>query len=358
MTMQAARLVAVGEPLRVESVPVPSPGAGEILVAVHGCGLCGTDLHLAVDGDLPTTRLPITLGHEPAGIVVDANRHPSLRAGDRVGLLPAASCGECRWCATGRGALCDRVEVYGMARDGALAELIAVPAHSAVALPDGVPFDIGAIATDAVATPFHALRCRGRLSEGETVAVLGCGGIGSHAIQIARLLGAGRIVAVDVEPAALARAERLGADAVVDARQADAAREIRARAGGGLDIALECVGRPETVEQALRCLGKGGRAVLVGVGHERPSLPPLHAFVGREQAVVASYGAHRSDLEEVYALVASGRLDLSGSVSARYPLAEAPAAMERLARREGDIVRIVVEPTPASGTRVDAVTGL
>lgn len=345
--MLAARLVAVGEPLRVESVPVPSPRAGEILVAVHCCGLCGTDLHLAVDGDLPTARMPITLGHEPAGVVADANEHPSLRAGDRVGLLPAASCGTCRWCATGRDALCDQAEVYGMTRDGALAEYMSVPAHSAVALPDEVPFDVGAIATDAVATPFHALRCRGRLSEGETVAVFGCGGIGSHAILLAQLLGAGRIVAVDTEPAALARAERLGADALVDARHEDVAREVRARAGGGLDLALECVGRSETVEQALRCLGKGGRAVLVGVGPARPSFPPLHAFVGREQAVVASYGAHRSDLEEVYALVASGRLDLSGSVSARYPLTEAPAALERLARREGDVVRVVVEPARA-----------
>ncbi len=344
-TMLAARLVAAGEPLRVEPVPVPAPGPGEILVAVHGCGLCGTDLHLAVDGDLPTKRTPITLGHEPAGVVADPGAHPLLRAGDRVGLLPAASCGACRWCLTGREALCDAAEVYGMDRDGALAEYIAVPGRAVVALPDEVPFDVAAIATDAVATPFHALRCRGRLQAGETVAVFGCGGIGTHAILLARLMGAGRIVAVDAEPAALARAERIGADAVVDARQDDLAREVRARAGGGLDLALECVGRPETVADAVRCLGKGGRAVLVGVGPGRPALPPLHAFVGREQAVLASYGAHRGDLEDVYALVASGRLDLSGSVSARYPLTAADDALQHLARREGDVVRIVVQPT-------------
>lgn len=349
-TMTAARLHRAGAPLVVEAVPVPVPAPGEVLVAVRACGLCGTDLHLAVEGDLSPVYAPITLGHEPAGVVADANDDPHLRAGDRVGLLPAASCGACRWCRAGREALCDAAEVYGMQRDGALADYVAVPARSVVGLPEEVPFDVGAIATDAVATPFHALRCRGELRAGERVGVFGCGGIGTHAIMLARALGAGRIVAVDAEPAALARAERLGADAVVDAREEDVAREVRARSDGGLDLALECVGRPETVEQAVRSLAKGGRAVLVGVGPGRPALPALHAFVGREQSVLASYGAHRGDLEEVYALVAAGRLDLSTSISARYPLADADAALQRLARREGDVVRIVVEPGPGSGS--------
>lgn len=343
-TMTAARLVRAGDPLVLESVPVPQPAPGEILVAVRACGLCGTDLHLAVEGDLVPSHVPITLGHEPAGVVADANGDPLLRVGERVGLLPAASCGACRWCLAGREALCDAAEVYGMQRDGALADYIAVPAHSVVRLPEEVPFDVGAIATDAVATPLHALRCRGRLDAGETVGVFGCGGIGTHAILLARALGAGRIVAVDAEPAALARAQRLGADAVVDAREDDVAREVRARSGGGLDLALECVGRPETVELAVRSLARGGRAVLVGVGPGRPLLPALHAFVGREQSLLASYGAHRADLEEVYALVAAGRLDLSASISLRYPLVQADAALQRLARREGDVVRIVVEP--------------
>lgn len=345
--MLAARFERVGEPLRLESLAIPTPAEGEVLVAVRACGLCGTDLHIAVDGDLAPSRVPITLGHEPAGVVADANGDAELRVGDRVGLLPAASCGACRFCRDGREPLCDSAQVYGMDRDGALAEYIAVPARATVALPDEVPFEIGAIATDAVATPFHALRCRGRLRPGETVGVFGCGGIGTHAILLARLLGAGRIVAVDTEPAALERALVLGADAIVDARADEAAREVRARAGGGLDLALECVGLAAATEQALRSLAKGGRAVLVGVGPSRPALPSLYAFVGREQAVLASYGAHRADLEEVYALAAGGRLDLSGSISARYPLAEAPSAFARLARREGDVIRLVVEPGAA-----------
>lgn len=339
-TMLAARLVRPGEPLRIDALPVPEPAPDEVLVRVHACGLCGTDLHLAVAGDLPVERLPITLGHEAAGVVAALGRDVrGWREGDRVSFFPAAVCGACRFCRAGRESLCDGSKVYGMARDGALAEYVAVPARTLVALPPGIPFDVGAIVTDGVATPFHALRARGRLRAGETVGVFGCGGLGTHAILLARLMGAARIVAVDVDPAALERARRLGADLALDA-----SRDDLPRAGGGLDLAIECVGRPESVQMAVRCLGKGGRLVVVGVGPGRPTLPPLAAFVGREQAIMGSFGMDRADIEDLYALVAAGRLDLSASVSARYPLAEADAALRRLASKEGGVVRVVVEP--------------
>ncbi|MBI5529442.1 MAG: zinc-binding dehydrogenase [Deltaproteobacteria bacterium] len=343
-TMLAARLVCAGEPLRIEEIPVPEPGPDEVLVEVRACGLCGTDLHLAVAGDLPVERTPITLGHEAAGVVAAKGRDAAtVREGDRVALFPAASCGACRFCVAGRESLCDRSKVYGMARDGALAEYVAAPARSVIPLPDAIPFDIGAVATDGVATPFHALRTRGALRAGETVGVFGCGGLGTHAVQIARLMGAACVVAVDTDPAALVRASALGADLALDPREADVAREVRRRLGG-LDLALECVGAAETVALAVRCLGKGGRAVVVGVGPARPELPPLASFVGREQAVLGSFGMDRRDIEDLYRLVAAGRLDLSASISARYPLAQADAALRRLAGRDGGVVRVVVEP--------------
>ncbi|MBI4728994.1 MAG: zinc-binding dehydrogenase [Acidobacteria bacterium] len=343
-TMRAARLHRPGEPLRVEEVEVPEPAEGEVLVEVRACGLCGTDLHLAVQGDLPVARTPITLGHEAAGVVARVGRGVrSPVEGDRVALFPAASCGECRFCRAGRESLCDRSKVYGMARDGALADYVAVPARSLVPLPATVPFDIGAIVTDGVATPFRALRARGRLRAGETVGVFGCGGLGTHAVQLARMMGAASVVAVDVDPRALERAARLGADLALSPGETDVAGEVRERLGG-LDLALELVGRPETVELALRCTGKCGRTVLVGVGPGRPSLPPLAAFVGREQSVLGSFGMDRADIEDLYRLVEAGRLDLSGSISAKYSLEEADAALRRLAGKEGGIVRVVVEP--------------
>jgi len=342
-SMKAARLIRPGQPLQIDEVAIPEPGADEVLIAVHACGLCGTDLHLAVEGSLPVERVPITLGHEAAGIIgAVGSGVRGWHEGDRVAFVPSASCGECRFCRVGRDSLCDASKVYGMARDGALADYVTVPARALVALPSAIPFDIGAIVTDAVATPFHALRARGQLRAGERVGVFGCGGLGSHAIQLAKMMGAAFVVAVDVDAAARERARRLGADLVVDAAD-DVPRAIR-KATGGLDLALEMVGIPQTVELAVRCLGKGGRAVIVGVGPGRPTLPMLAAFVGKEQAIVGSFGMDRVDIEDLYALVAGGRLDLSGSVTARYALSDADAALQHLGRKEGGVVRIVVEP--------------
>ncbi len=345
-TMQAARLVKPGQPLRVEEVPVPEPASDEVLVKVHACGLCGTDLHLAVYGDIPVERTPITLGHEAAGVVARLGSAVSdIQEGDRVALFPAASCGTCRFCMTGRDSLCDVSKVYGMARDGALAEYVAAPVRSVLTLPAGVPFDLGAVVTDGVATPFHALRARGQLRAGETVGVFGCGGLGTHAIILARMMGAARIVAVDVDPRALRRAEALGADLTLNPKEVETHKEIRKWLGRtGVDLALEFVGLPETVEMALRCLDKTGRAVIVGVGPARASLPPLAAFVGREQSVIGSFGMERSDIEDIFALITAERLDLSSSISARYPLEEADTALQRLATKEGGVARVVVGP--------------
>lgn len=345
-TMLAARLHQPGEPLQVEEVPVPEPKPDEVLVRVEACGLCGTDLHLAVEGSLPVERTPITLGHEASGVVARiGSAVTQIKEGDRVALFPAASCGACRFCHIGRESLCEASKVYGMARDGALAEYLAAPARSVVLLPKGIPFDIGAVVTDGVATPFHALRTRGALRAGESVGIFGCGGLGTHAVQLARLMGAGYIIAVDTDPRALDRAQRLGADFTVNPGEGDVAKAVRKQLGGsGFDLALEFVGLPQTVEQALRCLGKGGRAVVVGVGIDRPTLPPLAPFVGREQAVLGSFGMDRADIEDLYTLMAAGRLDLNESISRRYPLTEANAALQHLHRKEGGVVRVVVEP--------------
>jgi len=344
-TMMAARLLSPGEPLRIEELQVPEPGPTDIVVAVRACGLCGTDLHLAIEGDLPVARTPITLGHEAAGVVAMVGAAVDrIREGDRVALFPAASCGQCRYCRAGRESLCDASNVFGMACDGALADYVLAPASCAIVLPPEVPFDLAAVATDGIATPFHALRSRGALRAGEVVGVFGCGGLGTHAVQLARMMGAGCVVAVDTDTHALTRARRLGADVTVNPADGDARRAIRAAVGGGLDLAIECIGRSETVELAIRSLAKGGRAVVVGVGPARPALPPLMSFVGREQAVLGSFGMDRVDIEDLYALLAAGRLDLSESISARYPLAEANAALQHLASKTGGVVRVVVEP--------------
>lgn len=344
-TMRAARLHQAGAPLTIETVPVPAPGADEVLVEVAACGLCGTDIHLAVDGDIPVARSPITLGHEAAGTVAAVGEAVrGFAAGDRVALFPSATCGVCRFCRAGRESLCEASQVYGMARDGALARYIAAPAHNLVPIPGSVPFDIAAIVTDGVATPFHALRARGALKAGESVAVVGCGGLGTHAILLARMMGAGFIAAVDVHAAARERALELGADLAIDPLAENAGKTLRRHTGRGADLALEFVGRAQTVETALGTLDSGGRCVVVGVGQERPALPPLLRFVGREHAVIGSFGMDQRDIADLLALIARGRLKLERSVTARYPLDEINTALQRLAAKDTGVVRLVITP--------------
>jgi D-arabinose 1-dehydrogenase-like Zn-dependent alcohol dehydrogenase len=344
--MLAARLVEPGEPLRIDEVPIPEPSADEVLVRVAACGLCGTDIHLAVDGDIPVAHTPITLGHEGAGEVAGIGSEVTgIKEGDRLALFPSAICGRCRFCRAGRESLCEASKVYGMARDGSLAHYIAAPARAVIPIPDGIPFDVAAIITDGVSTPFHALRGRGNLRAGEAVAVVGCGGLGTHAIMLARLMGAGFIVAVDPDKAARDRALTLGADIAIDPSEGDPAKAMRPQLGRrGVDLALEFVGRQETAELTVRLLDRSGRAVFVGVGMVRPVLPPLISFVGGENAVIGSFGMDLSDIADLFNLIATGRLDLSASVSARYPLAEVNEALGRLASKDQGVVRVVVEP--------------
>lgn len=344
--MRAARLYKAGDPLMIETVSVPAPAAHEVLVEVAACGLCGTDIHLAVDGDIPVSRIPITLGHEAAGVIAALGASVTgFSVGQRVALFPSAVCGACRFCRVGRESLCEASKVYGMSRDGALAQYVAAPVFGVIPVPDAVSFPQAAIVTDGVATPFHALRTRGALKAGEAVAVVGCGGLGAHAVLIARMMGAGFIVAVDAQDEACSRALELGADLAINPMSdSNVGKTIRQKLGRGVDLALEFVGRAESVETALRTLDTGGRAVIVGVGPARPSLPPLVSFVGRELSVFGSFGMDKRDIEDLLALIARGRLDLSRSVTQVYPLADINKALHRLASKETGVVRLVIEP--------------
>jgi propanol-preferring alcohol dehydrogenase len=345
--MKAARFYSSKAPLKIEDVSMPKPGPGEVLLAVQAAGLCGTDLHIALEGTLPTAFQPITLGHEAAGVVaeVGAGLGPAQtewKVGDRAVAFPNIACGECYACASGREALCLKSRILGVQTDGAFAEYLLIPARMLVRLPDAIPFEIGAILTDAVSTAYHAIVCRGNIQRGETVIVVGCGGVGHHGVVWAKQRGA-RVIAVDTAAGALRRAQEAGADHLVNPAASDAPKIARALTdGAGADCALEFVGRAETVTTALKCLKRGGRAVVVGVGQERVTLPPLQAFVGNELSLVASMGFHRADLEHIVELVASGQVDLRGSVSETVPLDEINAALLRLAERKGDPVRMVV----------------
>lgn len=341
-TMTAARLHAPGAPLRIEEVQVPSPSEGEALVRVLAAGVCGSDVHM-LHGRVPVGKLPIVLGHEIAGEVVAAGPGVGLSTGQAVIVRAGASCGQCAACRSGDDNLCPRQRVLGMGEDGGFAQYVRAPAGCLVPLPEGMPFETGAILADAVATPYHAVAVRGGLKEGESVFVVGAGGVGLHAVLVARALGAGLVMACDTRPRALERAREMGAHEVFSAQDAPQ-QDVQRLTGGGADLALDCVGQPETVTQALRSLRPGGRAVVVGMGQQPLPLPPPTLFAWRELSVIGSFGSTRADLDRVIALVLSGRLDLSRSVTARLPLREANTALGQLEDPEGDHIRIVLLP--------------
>jgi len=306
--------------LALEEVPEPEPAEGEVLVQVGAAGVCGTDHHI-VAGELGVAPGTI-LGHEIAGRVVACGAGVAgWKRGDRVASWGQAVCDRCAACASGCSNRCLRARVLGMHRPGGFAERVALPAAGLVALPDSVGDAVAAVATDAIATPYHALTTVAELRAGESVLVIGAGGLGLHAIGLARALGAARIVAVDPSPAARALALASGADAALDpGAEADPGRALAALARGS-SLALECVGRAACVELAIGALAPGGRLVVVGVGHDRPSLPPLARFVAGELCVRGAFGSTPREIREVIELVASGRLDTSRSIGRTLPLA-------------------------------------
>ncbi len=343
--MRAARFYSPGRPLAIEEIPVPVPGPGQALVEVGACGVCGSDIHIALEGVTPTAFAPITLGHEPAGVVAELGPGvDGLAPGQRVSVCPFIVCGRCRNCRDGRQSVCLVRRCVGIQAEGALARFLCVPADNLVPLPDSVPLEQGAIITDAVATPFHALSAVGRLRAGESVAVFGCGGLGIHAVQLARIMGAGLVIAVDLRETVLERALALGADLAVNAGREDAAEAVARASGGGVDLALELVGLQATISQAVRCLRVGGRAVVAGLGPEPiTTLPPIQ-FVRSEAALLGSYGFTVSEIATLVDLAAGGRLDLSGSVTRVLPLADINDALDELHQKSADIVRLVIQP--------------
>ncbi|MGY1726082.1 alcohol dehydrogenase catalytic domain-containing protein [Geodermatophilus sp. SYSU D01062] len=344
--MRAARFVGPGEPLAVQDVPVPRPAPDEVLVRVAATGLCGSDVHVAVEGITPTAFHPITLGHEIAGTVAAAGKAVTgWDEGRRVAVFPVLFDGTCASCLAGHSEICVGRRIVGIHADGGLAEFVAVPATNLAAVPDGVPLEQAAICTDAVMTPFHALTEVARVAPGESVAVIGVGGLGLHAVQIARLAGASPVIAVDTRRTQLERARRGGADVVVDARTEPVVDAVLAATGGaGVDVAAEFVGAQATIGQAVECLRIGGRAVVAGLGADPITVLPPTVFVRRQLQLLGSYGGTLATLQRVLQLLATGRLDLGGSITHTFALADADAALRALHERTGDPQRVVVTP--------------
>lgn len=340
--MKAAVFRSANEPMAIEEMPIPEPAQHEVLVKVAGCGVCHTDLHY-LDHGTPTFKTPpIILGHEVSGTVAARGESVEhLKDGDRV-LIPAVlSCGACVYCRTGRENICEKSLMLGNHIDGGYAEYIAVPAKDVCRLPDDLPLIESAVIADAVTTPYHAVVRRGRVTAGDWVLVVGCGGVGLTLVQIAAAVGA-RVIAVDLKDAKLAAARRFGAVAAFNPLATPAlGREVRKLTGGGVDVAFEAVGHAATQETAFDCLKTGARLVLVGYSPESLALNAGRVMF-REMEVIGSLGCRPVDYPRAIEMVRQGHVRLTELVTHHFPLDRIHEALDTL--RCGDAFRIVVTP--------------
>jgi 2-desacetyl-2-hydroxyethyl bacteriochlorophyllide A dehydrogenase len=321
--MQAMVLESFGAPLVRRTVPDPEPGPGEVVLRVLACGVCGSDLKI-VSGALGDTPLPHVPGHEVAGeVVAQGPGVTAPRVGDRVACYFYLSCGECANCRNGRGTICLRLGGrIGFERDGGMAEYVRLPAALCLPVPDGVDAQTAAVLVDAIATPYHALITRGALAAGETAVVVGVGGLGLHAVQIAHAAGA-RVVAVDVEPRRLDRALALGADEAVRF-----GAEGWPPRGLAADLVLDTAAAPQTLADDPRLLRPGGRLIMVGY---RPGLAvawDTADLVLREISVLPSRAATKPEVERTLELVARGRV--RAAIDRRFPVSAANEAISAL----------------------------
>ncbi len=345
-TMRAQRLDTTRRTFEVTDVPVPSPGPGEVLIKVAFSGICHSDLSL-LDGTFPALGPQvITQGHEASGNIVELG--PGVQGwdvGDRV--IPAAGrpCRRCAACRRSEYGRCTALQLMAFAYDGAWAEYTVAQAQGLTRIPENVSMEHAAILADAVSTPYAAVTRTAEVRVGEAVGVWGVGGVGTHLVQIARLVGAAPIVAVDLDPVARQRALDLGADRALDPRDPELAAKIAKVTGGrGLDAAFDSVGRQVTFAQALDSLGSGGRLIGVGMSAEELSLGQSMTFSLSRKQVRGHLGYDVTDIGVLARLVSTGRLDLSASISDVLPLEAIADGIQMLKDGQGTPVRILVQP--------------
>jgi acryloyl-coenzyme A reductase len=341
--MKALLVKEFGGPLVLEDVPVPQPAADETLIHVKACAVDQFDLTIRDGKFAMANKVPIILGHEIAGVVEALGADvTSVSVGDRVTSTLYLTCGKCRYCMTGRETICADFKGYvGIHTPGAYAEYTTVPAVNLVKIPESISFPAGSVLANAIGTPFHALTKRAQLQPGERIIVTGAGGgVGIHAVQLARMMGA-FVMAVDIGEEKLAFARELGAEIVFDASKGDFSATAREWTHGeGADVVLELVGTA-TFDSSIKSLARAGRMVIVGshTGSELKASP--QAMIANEWEILGSRNVSKQELAEVVNLVAAGRI--KPIVTGTYLLEEAETIHQRL-RRQEIIGRVVLEP--------------
>lgn len=352
--MKAAVLHEARTPLTIEDVRLDATRADEVRIRVVASGLCHSDYHL-MTGDLPHP-MPIVLGHEASGIVEAVGENVrNLKPGDHVVTCISTYCGECSECQHGHGHICSdkpvrpaRITRAGQPVNqfcqlGAFAEEMLVHVHSVTKLPEGMPMDIAALLGCAVITGMGAVLHRAQVQPGETVAVIGCGGVGLNVVQGAKLAGASRIIAVDLNPAKLELAKLFGATDCVPGGET-AVAEVREMTSGGVDYAFEVIGLPSTMRQAFLMLRKRGAAVLIGVPRFDAELNvPAISMILNETRIISSVmgsSPHQVVIPQYAQLYMDGKLTLEPLISHKISLQDINKGYEQLAA--GSVARSVI----------------
>lgn len=359
--MKAAVLFEVGQPLAIEDIGVRKPAAHEVLVRTAVAGLCHSDLHF-MEGLYPHP-LPAVLGHESAGIVEQVGSEVTyVKPGDHVVTCLSVFCGTCENCSTGRPVLCTNTDVKllpGVARRlewhrpeqlhtflnlSSFAEQMLVHEHAIVKIREDMPLDRAALIGCGVVTGFGAATNTAKVAPGETVAVIGCGGVGMAAINGAYVAGAARVIAVDTNPVKLQLATKLGATDIVDPGDGDPVARIVEMTRGGVHHAIECLGLKRTAEQSFQMLAPGGTATIVGMVPFGEKIELHGADFLRERRIQgSSMGSNRFrvDMPRLIELYMQGRLHLDDWISDRIALAEINQGFK--AMKEGKVVRSVID---------------
>ena len=358
--MKAAVLIEAGKPLQIEQVNISNPGPHEVLIRTAACGLCHSDLHF-IEGTYPHA-LPAIPGHEAAGIVEAVGSEVrTVKVGDAVVTCLSAFCGHCEYCVSGRMSLClggdtrrkpgeaprltrpDGSIVNQMLNLSAYAEMMLVHEHACVAINPEMPLDkasvIGCAVTTGAGTIFNACK----VTPGETIAVIGCGGVGLATINAAKIAGAGRIIAADPMPEKRALAMKLGATDVIDPMDADAAAQIQELTKGGVDHAIEAVGRPASGELAVKSLKRGGTATILGMMPLQHSvgLSAMDLLSGKKlQGAIMGGNRFPVDIPRLVDFYMRGMLDLDSIVSETIPLERINEGFDQMKR--GDAARSVI----------------
>ena len=327
--MRAGQITVSTRSFKVVDVPTPDAGVGQVRIKVAAAGVCLSDVHF-LEGILSPGYLlgdHVTLGHEVAGVIDQVGTGVTTSAvGDRVVVI------------AGQRNEAQRITTMGFDYDGGWAEFVVTKAELVARIPDTLPFEQAAIIPDAVSTPWAAISSTGKIQTGESVAVFGVGGLGIHAVQLLKIVGCSKVIAIDPRADARANALARGAD------YAFAPEDSALQQHRGLNAAFDFAGVTSVRKQALSLLGEHGRLVIVGIANEPIVIPNDMAFTYMRTQIMGHYGSEEHHVRELIEFAAQGKLDLSQSITEVMPLEKAGQALDKLANKVGNPIRIVLKP--------------